>query len=169
MQNTENRKRLTTNHTTGRKSFVRILEEQSPTSNLVDFYKEVRWSKKKDQFVSPTTEELYHKMVGKLSDLEPEVRTTEATTWVFRDVLGHKSGYAKGLGEMIIPESIQKQDSERDKQYVEVVKEAAYYKNEVAELRGDVRVLLERQQEYDKLINMLMSERQSRGDSLPIA
>ncbi|KAF5450951.1 hypothetical protein F2P56_031260 [Juglans regia] len=56
MQNIENRKKLKTNHTTGRKSFVRILEEKGPgTENLVEFYKEVRWSKKKGEFVTSTT------------------------------------------------------------------------------------------------------------------
>lgn len=47
-----------------------------------------------------------HKIIGKLFDLEPEVRTTDAAAGVFRDVLRHKSGYTKDLGEMIMPKSI---------------------------------------------------------------
>ncbi|KAF5465951.1 hypothetical protein F2P56_015913 [Juglans regia] len=63
-QNKENRKRLKINHTAGRKSFVRILEEKrSRNENLVNFYKDVRWSKKKDQFVTSTTEDLYRQPI----------------------------------------------------------------------------------------------------------
>lgn len=45
-------------------------------------------------------------------------------------------------------------------------KDARYYKTQLDDLRGNVRVLLERQTEYDKLIWTLMSKRQSQGESL---
>ncbi|KAF5470762.1 hypothetical protein F2P56_011253 [Juglans regia] len=58
--NKENRDKLKTNHTSGRKSFVRVMEEKrSTTTNLVEFYKEVLWSRSKDKFMTSTTEELY--------------------------------------------------------------------------------------------------------------
>ncbi|KAF5465368.1 hypothetical protein F2P56_015382 [Juglans regia] len=44
-------------------------------------------------------------MVGKLDTLEPEKQTDEIATGVFKEVLGHRPGYARGLGEMVIPES----------------------------------------------------------------
>ncbi|XP_040992915.1 uncharacterized protein LOC121239691 isoform X2 [Juglans microcarpa x Juglans regia] len=87
-QNRENRKRLTVNHTAGRKSFVRMLEEKATNANLVEFYKETRWSKKNGKFVTSAAEDTYKEMVGKMDGLEPEQRTDEATASVFREVLG---------------------------------------------------------------------------------
>ncbi|XP_041001451.1 uncharacterized protein LOC121247164 [Juglans microcarpa x Juglans regia] len=169
-QNKENRKRLKINHTAGRKSFVRILEEKrSRNENLVDFYKDVRWSKKKNQFVTSTTEDLYKEMVGKMDELEPEQSTNEAAASIFREVLGSRPGYARGLGEMVIPESTKQAESERWTEYAAAVerhkKEADSYKSQLEELRGDVRLLLERQLEYEKFINSYISERQSHGES----
>ncbi|XP_042946930.1 uncharacterized protein LOC122280042 [Carya illinoinensis] len=56
-----NREKQQTNHTTGRTSFVRLLEMRSENDgdNLVDFFKEVRWSKKKGTFVTPMMEEMH--------------------------------------------------------------------------------------------------------------
>ena len=72
-----------------------------------------------------------------------------------------------------MPESTQKREREHDKQYVESVerhkKDAEYYKGLHDELKDNVRVLLERQQEYDKFMKTMMAERQSQGESLPTA
>jgi len=54
-------------------------------------------------------------MVGKMLDMEPEQHSKEAAAFVFRDVLGYRPGYARGLGEMIIPDSTEKKDSEWQK------------------------------------------------------
>ncbi|KAF5476077.1 hypothetical protein F2P56_007820 [Juglans regia] len=169
-QNKENRNKLKINHTARRKSFVRILEEnRSTTPNLVQFYKEVRWSKKNDAFVTEMTGELYNQMVGKMLDLEPRQRSEEAAASVFRDVLGYRPGYAKGLGEMIILDFTKKKDCECQKYHAEEVerhkKEAEYYKSEFEELRASVRVLLERQTEYDKTLDSLVNTIQSQGES----
>ncbi|XP_040998138.1 uncharacterized protein LOC121244175 [Juglans microcarpa x Juglans regia] len=82
-------------------------------------------------------------MIGKMDDIEPEQRTEEAATFVFREVLGYRLGYARGLGEMIISESTSKHERERDKHYAKEVKrhekEVEYYKSQFEELRGDVK------------------------------
>ncbi|RWR85109.1 hypothetical protein CKAN_01395500 [Cinnamomum micranthum f. kanehirae] len=120
-QNRENRKKLTINHTSGRKSFVRILEQKragNNSTNMIDFYKETRWSKKKNAFVTADTEETYKKMQGRMDGLEPEQRTDEAAATVFREVLGHRPGYARGLGEMVIPESSRQRDQLKMQQYM---------------------------------------------------
>ncbi|XP_042974305.1 uncharacterized protein LOC122305925 [Carya illinoinensis] len=105
-QNRENRKALYVNHTTGRKSFVRILEEKrTANADLVEFYKETHWSKKTGKFVTEATEATYKEMVERLDGLEPEQRTNEAAATVFREVLGSRPGYSRGLGEMVIPNS----------------------------------------------------------------
>ncbi|KAF5447811.1 hypothetical protein F2P56_033333 [Juglans regia] len=170
-QNRENRKRLNINHTVGRKSFVRILEEKRATKmNLVEFYKETRWSKKNGKFVTSATEDTYKKMVGKLDDLEPEKCTDDAAASVFREVLGHRPGYARGLGEMVIPESTRQRDREREKEYLASVeehkKDADHYKTQLDEMRGEMRVLLERQNEIDKKLRSFFANFPSHGESL---
>lgn len=49
-------------------------------------------------------------MVGKMDGLELEQCTDETATSVYREVLGHRPGYARGLGEMVILESTRQQD-----------------------------------------------------------
>ncbi|XP_035543151.1 uncharacterized protein LOC108990421 [Juglans regia] len=174
-QNQENRKKQTNNHTAGRKSFVRILEEKRATNaTLVEFYKETHWSKKNGKFVTSATEDNYKKMVDKLDDLEPERRTEDAAASVFREVLGHRPGYARGLGEMVIPESTRQRDREREKEYRALIeqhkkdadtykkdaenykKDALNYKTQLDEMRDEVRALHERQYETDKMLREFM-------------
>ncbi|XP_040998229.1 uncharacterized protein LOC121244254 [Juglans microcarpa x Juglans regia] len=167
-QNKENRNKLKTNYTAGKKSFVRVMKKRSTTANLVEFYKEVRWYRSKDKFVTSTTEELYKQMVDKMEGMEPEQRTDEAAASVFREVLGHRPGYARGLGEMVIPTSTRQQVREREKRPAEeeeiYKKDPEYYKTQFEKLRGDVRVLLQRQHEYEKTLYSLMSG-MSQGES----
>ncbi|KAF5463028.1 hypothetical protein F2P56_018980 [Juglans regia] len=72
-------------------------------------------------------------MVGKLDDLEPKKCTEEAAATVFWEVLGHKSGYARGLREMVILESTRLHDREWEKECLVVVekykKDDDYYKS----------------------------------------
>ncbi|XP_041025145.1 uncharacterized protein LOC121265544 [Juglans microcarpa x Juglans regia] len=161
-QNQENRKKLTNNHTAGHKSFVRILERATNVT-LVEFYKETHWSKKNGKFVTSATEDTYKKMVSKLDDIEPEQRTDKAAASVFREILGHRPGYARGLGEMVIPESTRQRDREREKEYLALIeqhkkdadnykkdadnykKDALSYKTQLEEMRDEMRALRERQ------------------------
>ncbi|RWR90864.1 hypothetical protein CKAN_01998800 [Cinnamomum micranthum f. kanehirae] len=55
------------------------------STNMIDFYKETRWSKKKNVFVTADTEETYTKMQGRMDGLEPEQLTDEAAATVFRE------------------------------------------------------------------------------------
>ncbi|KAG6721656.1 hypothetical protein I3843_03G122800 [Carya illinoinensis] len=50
--------------------------KRAENGNLVDFYKETRWSKKKNKFVTDATEDTYE-MTGRLDGLEPEQRNDE--------------------------------------------------------------------------------------------
>ncbi|XP_042982960.1 uncharacterized protein LOC122312424 isoform X2 [Carya illinoinensis] len=115
-QNRENRKALTINHTAGRKSFVRLMEEKrATTTNLVEFYKGSHWSKKNGKFVTSATKNTYNEMVSKMDGLEPDQRNDEAASIVFREVLGHRPGYARGLGEMVIPESTRQWNTQKER------------------------------------------------------
>ncbi|KAG6691929.1 hypothetical protein I3842_10G086200 [Carya illinoinensis] len=141
-QNRENRKAQIINHTAGRKSFVRILEEKRAASaDLVEFYKETHWSKKTGKFVTTATEASYKEMVKKLNGLEHKQRTNDVAASVFREVLGSRPGYARGLGEMIIPESTRQRDSQREKEYPALIKkhkqDADNYKKDAENYRKD--------------------------------
>ncbi|KAF5475855.1 hypothetical protein F2P56_007617 [Juglans regia] len=164
------RQKQQTNHTAGRTSFVRLLEIRYETEpNLIDFFKDVRWSKKKGKFVTPMTEEHYNLMVAKLDQLEPENRTKEAAAEIFREVLGHRPGYVRGLGEMVMPKSSKDNTEEWITKLAAAAekheKDTQYYKSLLDELRGDVRVLLEKQAKYDNFFSTYMSKRQSHGES----
>ncbi|XP_042951939.1 uncharacterized protein LOC122289083 [Carya illinoinensis] len=101
-------------------------------------------------------------MVEKMNSLEPEKRTEESVAAIFREVLGHKAGYAKGLGEMVIPESTRERDRQRDKEYATLVerhqKDAEYHKPTVEVMKGDMIKMMERQLETDKILRWLLAE-----------
>ncbi|XP_041007910.1 uncharacterized protein LOC121265872 [Juglans microcarpa x Juglans regia] len=170
-QNRENRNKQAINHTSGRKSFVRLLEQKrNENENLVDFYKETRWSKKKNAFVTDATESTYKEMQGRLDGLGPEQRSDEAAATIFREVLGHRPGYARGLGEMVIPESSRQRDKVQMQQYMseaekhkkdaeqykkdaeQYKKDAEAYKSQLDEMRTEMQELREHQIENDKVM-----------------
>ncbi|KAF5452106.1 hypothetical protein F2P56_027139 [Juglans regia] len=127
-----------------------MLEEKRATNaNLVEFYKETRWSKKNGRFVTAAAEDTYKEMVGKMDGLEPEQCTDEAAVSVFREVLGQRPGYARGLGEMVIPESTRQRDREREREYLALIekhkKDADNYKTQLDAVRDELRELRERQ------------------------
>ncbi|KAG6620663.1 hypothetical protein I3842_Q055100 [Carya illinoinensis] len=170
-KNKSNRVKQQTNHTAGRTSFVRLMQMRSESDeHLIDFFKEVRWSKKKGKFVTLATEEKHNEMVAKYSKLEPEKQTKDVAASIFREVLGHRPGYARGLGEMVIPESSRQNTAEKFAALTERAerheKDAKYYKNQLEELRGNVEKVLAKQAEYDKLLSSYMeSQRQTQGES----
>ncbi|XP_042975628.1 uncharacterized protein LOC122307079 [Carya illinoinensis] len=120
------------------------------------------------------TETYYNTMCEKLDEIQPEERTDEAAKVIFRDVLGHRSGYTRGLGGSIIPENRPSamsaqleqlaQENEKNKN------EALKYKTELDEMKRDVRQLLVWQMSYDQRMNDSTSQRVSnpgtQGDDL---
>ncbi|XP_041020384.1 probable acyl-[acyl-carrier-protein]--UDP-N-acetylglucosamine O-acyltransferase, mitochondrial [Juglans microcarpa x Juglans regia] len=73
-------------------------------------------------------------MQGRLDGLGPEQRGDEAAATVFREVLGHRPGYARGLGEMVIPESSRQHDKLQMQQYMSEIekhkKDSEQYKKD---------------------------------------
>lgn len=113
-------------------------------------------------------------MAAKMLELEPKKRTKEAAAAIFKEVLGHKSGYARGLSEMVIPESSrQAADPESSRQAADAQiaelteraemfeKAASDYKDQLDDLRANVMLLMERQAEYDKFMERYESVRQT--------
>lgn len=141
-QNRENRKKLTVNHTSGYKSFVRILAQKRAQNceNMVEFYKTTRWSKKKNMFETESAEETYKRMQSRLDVLELEQHTDEAASTVFREVLGHRPGYARGLGEMVIPESSRQHDRLKMQQYLQRLRDKSTRLNNVGKMPNNTRV-----------------------------
>ncbi|XP_035546773.1 uncharacterized protein LOC108993919 isoform X2 [Juglans regia] len=126
-QNKVNRKRQHVNHTAGRKSFVRLIQEMN-------------------------------NMIEKLDEMELEERTDEAANIIFRDVIGHRSGYARGLGVSVIPEprpsSMSAQFEHLAQENEKHKNEAMMYKTELDDLKREVRQLLVWQQSYDQRMNL---------------
>lgn len=113
------------------------------------------------------TEETYKKMQGRMDGLEPEQRTDEAAATVFREVLGHRPGYARGLGEMVIPESSRQRDQLKMQQYMSEIerqkqdaeqhrRDAEQYKSQLEEMRAEVRDLREQQMQTNMMLQTLM-------------
>ncbi|XP_040991222.1 uncharacterized protein LOC121238444 [Juglans microcarpa x Juglans regia] len=140
-QNKENRRKQRVNHTSGRTSFV-VLMERRKDRNLIDFYKDAHWSNKKGRFITPTTKENYNQMVELMNAKEPEYRTDEAVATIFREVLGHRSGYSRGLDHSVMPESsivpgVTNVEYERlAKENKQNLKNAEYYKNRMLDIEG---------------------------------
>ena len=102
-------------------------------------------------------------MQCRLDGLGPEQRSDEAAATVFREVLGHRPGYARGLGEMVIPESSRQRDKVQMQQYMseaekhkkdaeQYKKDAEAYKSQLDAMRTEMRELREHQIENDKVM-----------------
>lgn len=79
-------------------------------------------------------------MQGRLDGLGPEERNDEAAVSIFREVLGHRPGYARGLGEMVIPESSRQRNQLQMQQYLFEIekykKDAEQHKKDVDEYKS---------------------------------
>ncbi|KAF5471716.1 hypothetical protein F2P56_008489 [Juglans regia] len=115
-----------------------------------------------DKFVTPTTEDIHKSMVSKMDELEPSQRTEEAVATIFREVLGSRSGYARGLGEMVIPETTRVRDRERDQRYLDLVakhkRDAEMHKAEIDGMKANMNRVLERQNEMERMMTTFFTE-----------
>ncbi|XP_035542018.1 uncharacterized protein LOC118349727 [Juglans regia] len=96
-------------------------------------------------------------MCEKLDMIQSEEHTDEAANIIFKDVLGHRSGYTRGLGGSVIPETRPSAMSAQFKHLAQENEkhkhEALMYKTELDELKRDVRQLLVWQMSYDQRMN----------------
>lgn len=170
-RNSTNRSKLKVKHTGGRKSFIRILEEKRETApNMVAFYKETHWSRLKGKFINATTENNYNLMVEKLKEKDPEEDVDEVAAAVFKDVLGFRSGYAQGMGHMVIPDP--SPSMKKSKAFVRLAEEnernktcAEMYKSKLDSLMSDMAGLRREFSECEKGINLRMSELEGNTES----
>ncbi|KAG2685988.1 hypothetical protein I3760_10G153600 [Carya illinoinensis] len=170
-RNSTNRKKQRINHTSGRKPFVRVMEETNEQApNLVAFYKEVHWSKKKGGFITNTAEQNYNLMLERMNETELDGNMDETANAVFKEVLGYRPGYATGLGHSVIPEPSPSLLNNRN--YQRVVEEneknkneANLYKNQLEALRSDLLEFKNQFKDYEKVMNTRMSRYESRRES----
>ncbi|KAG2717998.1 hypothetical protein I3760_03G200600 [Carya illinoinensis] len=162
--NSSNRKKLKVKHTGGRKSFIRILEEKRALAlDMIAFYKETHWSTRKGQFINADTEHKYNLMVERLAEKDSEEDVVEAAESIFKEVLGQRSGYAQGMGHMVIPDPSPAMKNSRA--FIRLAEEnqchkskAEMYKSKLDQMMGDIAALRQNFSEHEKL---LMSYRQS--------
>ncbi|XP_040994346.1 uncharacterized protein LOC121240888 [Juglans microcarpa x Juglans regia] len=132
-QNKENRRKQRVNHTSGRTSFVVLMERKN-------------------------------QMVQLMNAKAPEARTDEAAACIFREVLGHRLGYSRGLGNSVMPESIKvagvsNEEYERlAEENEENRKNAEYYRSRVEEIEGGFKMMREHMRDYEQRVNMRMSK-----------
>ncbi|KAF5451782.1 hypothetical protein F2P56_026855 [Juglans regia] len=137
-KNTINRQKLRVNHTSGRKSFVRILEEK----NL---------------------------MLERLNEKDSEEDVDEAAAEIFKDVLGFKSGYASGMGHMVIPEP--SPSMKKNKAFMRLAEEneqnksdAEMYKSKIEQM-ADIVAMKRNFYEYEKVMNYRVSKLEGNTES----
>ncbi|XP_040994522.1 uncharacterized protein LOC121241018 [Juglans microcarpa x Juglans regia] len=171
-RNTNNRKKQKVKHTGGRKSFVRIMEENGEEApNMIAFYKETHWSKEKGKFINAASEHNYNLMVERLNEKETEeAQDTDVAADVFKEVLGYKSGYAQGQGHSVIPEP--SPFMQKNKAFKRLAEEnvrnktfANIYKTQLESILGDMADLRKQFSEHEKQLNMINSQLESNRES----
>ncbi|XP_042986548.1 uncharacterized protein LOC122314957 [Carya illinoinensis] len=128
-------------------------------------------------FVTSATENTYNEMVSKMDGLEPEQRNNEAAASVFRKVLGHRPGYARGLGEMVIPESTRQRNTQKESEYLALIekhktdaknykKDADHYKTKLDQVMCEMQALHERQNATDQMVQNFFQNFHGNTESL---
>ncbi|XP_042948038.1 uncharacterized protein LOC122280956 isoform X3 [Carya illinoinensis] len=169
-QNKEHRRKQRVNHTSGKTSFV-VLMERKKEKNLIDFYKDVHWSTKRGRFITPTTKDNYNQMVELMSAKDPEARTDEAVATIFREVLGHRSWYNREMSHSVMPEStkvagVSNEEYERLAEENETNrKNAKYYQHRLEDIEGGFAAMREHIREYEQHVDLRMSEVESQRET----
>ncbi|XP_040993047.1 uncharacterized protein LOC121239789 [Juglans microcarpa x Juglans regia] len=105
-----------------------------------------------------------NEMVQKMNAKEPEDRTDEAVATIFREVLGHRSGYSRGMGHSVMPESpklpgVPNEEFEHlAEENAENRKNAEYYQNRLKEIECGFMAMRDHMREYEECVNIRMSE-----------
>ncbi|KAG7986809.1 hypothetical protein I3843_03G100500 [Carya illinoinensis] len=103
-------------------------------------------------------------MVQLMNSKEPKACTDEAAARIFREVLGHRSGYSRGMGHSVMPEST-KVSGVSCEEYERLVEEneanrknAAYYQGWLEDIEGAFAAMREHMRDYEEHVSMRMSE-----------
>ncbi|XP_041005525.1 uncharacterized protein LOC121250463 [Juglans microcarpa x Juglans regia] len=145
-------------------------EMNEQASNLVAFYKEVHWSREKGRFITDTAENNYNLMLERLKETEMDGDMDGAANAAFKEVLGHRSSYATGLGHSVIPDPSPSLRNNRNYQRIveeneENENDANLYKNQLEALRSDLLEFKNQFKDYEKLMNTRMKDLESQRES----
>ncbi|KAF5450523.1 hypothetical protein F2P56_030862 [Juglans regia] len=132
--------------------------------NMVEFYKETHWSTRKGKFINAASEHNYNLMVERLGEKESEEDVEEAADTIFKEVLGKKSGYAVGMGHMVIPDP--SPSTKKSRAFIRLSEEndrnksdAEMYKSKLDKMMGDIEALKKNFSKHEKfLLNYRMTE-----------
>lgn len=102
-------------------------------------------------------------MAEKLNVMDLKARIEEATSVVFREVMGKSPGYVRDLGETIVSETSGTTGSGENASAL--LQDAQYYKNQLETLKANVQEILIKQVKFDKFMTYSMSQQQSQGES----
>ncbi|KAG2714591.1 hypothetical protein I3760_03G034500 [Carya illinoinensis] len=94
---------------------------------------------------------------------------------IFNEVLGHKSGYAKGLGNYVMPIP----SSSRSSKVIQLTQQVDKYKNEMEvykekweqsvqraeSMQSNINNMVEKQSEYDRRLSEIMAQLETRKES----
>ncbi|XP_035544840.1 uncharacterized protein LOC109013435 [Juglans regia] len=105
-------------------------------------------------------------MVERLNEKDLDGNMDDAANAVFKEVLGHPPSYATGLGHTVIPEPSLSLRNNMD--YQRIIEEnennkndANFYKSQFEALRSDLLEFKNQFQDYEKLMNIRMTELES--------
>ena len=102
-------------------------------------------------------------MVRMMNAKVSEDRNDEAAATIFREVLGHRSRYSRGLGHSVLPDlpklpGVPNEEYERlAEENAENKKNAEYYQNRLEEIQGGFMAMREHMREYEERVNNHMS------------
>ncbi|KAF5475227.1 hypothetical protein F2P56_007057 [Juglans regia] len=97
-------------------------------------------------------------MLERLNEKDSEEDVDEAAAEIFKDVLGFKSGYASGMGHMVIPEP--SPSMKKNKTFMRLAEEnewnksdAEMYKSKIEQMMADIVDMKRNFDEYEKVMN----------------
>ncbi|KAF5477589.1 hypothetical protein F2P56_004211 [Juglans regia] len=109
-------------------------------------------------------------MVERLKERDLDENDNEAANAVFKEVLGQRSGYARGLGYSVTPEPSLSLRNNRDYQRISKENEknkinADLYKSQLEALKTDLLEFRNQFQDFEKQMNTRLTELQSQRES----
>ncbi|XP_035542074.1 uncharacterized protein LOC109007460 [Juglans regia] len=109
-------------------------------------------------------------MVERLNEKDPDEDYEEAAADIVKDVLGFKSGYAQGMGHMVIPDP--SPSMKKNKAYMRLAEEnernkgeAEMYKARLDQMMADIVAMRRNFSEYEKEMNFRVSELEQNTES----
>ncbi|KAF5457559.1 hypothetical protein F2P56_021652 [Juglans regia] len=143
------------------KVYLKYASHEEALRGGTDMVEKAVWEKLCERWASLTFKNL---MVERLGEKESEEDVEEAADTIFKEVLGQKSGYAVGMGHMVIPDP--SPSTKKSRAFIRLSEEndrnksdAEMYKSKLDKMMGDIEALKKNFSEHEKfLLNYRMTE-----------